>query len=253
MLYLIGGLSSFVVAITASILGLGGSFMLIPVFLWLGFEYKHSVIPMALLLNLVTSFTAQTSYIKKKLTDTRIALIMSVAAVIFAQVGVLMHGYLETKTLLTIFTVLITVAAIDIIFFNKKKPAEEEEVLNGNFKINVPLIIIGGAFSGVMSGLLGIGGGFIIMPILLILGHPPRMAAATSSMVVFFSSTSALIGHLKTQQIDLNFALVCMVCVIIGAKTGALIMSEKCSPLTVKRSFGIIMMIIAVKFLIDTF
>jgi uncharacterized membrane protein YfcA len=248
MLYFISGASSFFIAIMASMLGLGGSFLFIPIFTWLGLDYKAGVIPTALLLNLVTSLTAQTSYIRKKLTDLRAALIMSAAAIIFAQVGAYINRYMQAETLMLIFAILIAAAAMDIIFLSKP---ENENYAGDDFQVNIMLMIFAGAFAGIMSGLLGIGGGFVIMPILLFLGYPPKPAVATSSMVVFFSSTSALLGHLNTQDIDLMFALICVICVTFGAKTGAILMTERFRSKTIKQFFGIVMVLIAIKFFFD--
>ncbi|MFC1855954.1 sulfite exporter TauE/SafE family protein [Thermodesulfobacteriota bacterium] len=249
MIYIISGVASLFIAFLASILGLGGSFLFIPLFTWLGMDYKVAVIPTALLLNLVSSLTAQTSYIKKDLTDKKVGLFMAAFAVVFAQLGVYLNRFLDEETLMFIFAIMVFVVAIDIVFISKPK---KDEIDDNDFHVNMLLIVLAGMFSGTMSGLLGIGGGFIIMPILLLIGFPPKRAAATSSLVVFFSSASALAGHINTQNVDLRLASICVLSVIIGAKFGAIMMSEKFKPLTVRRFFGFVMMLIALKFFLDS-
>jgi len=248
MIYVLSGLASFFVAMLAATLGIGGSFLLIPIFVWLGLDFKFSVVPMVLLLNLVISLAAQTSYLKKGLTDIKTGLTMSMVAVIFAQIGAYVSRYMQADTLMLIFAMLVLGIAVDIIFFNNY---DEKDWLKSELNVNVFILIIAGAIAGAMSGLVGIGGGFIIMPVLLLVGAPPKRAAATSSLFVFFSSSSALLGHLEGQTVDLNIALICVACVAIGAKAGAILMTDKFKPKTVKKLFGFVMILIAVKIFYD--
>lgn len=249
MIYIISGIVSFFISILASSLGIGGSFLFIPLFTWLGLDYKLEVIPMVLLLNLTVSLTAQTSYQKKHLTETKVALIMAGVAIVFAQLGAIISRHMDAKSLMMIFAVLVTGVAIEIVFFNNY---DEKDWMKPGAKVNIYALIVAGAFGGVMSGLIGIGGGFIIMPILLVTGFEPKRAAATSSLFVFFASASALVGHLKGQHVNLKIALICMVAVIIGAKIGAIIMTDKIEPATVKKVFGAVMLVIAIKIFVDT-
>jgi len=249
MFYIISAVSTFFIALLAGSMGIGGGFLFTPVFTWLGLDYKISVIPMALLLNLVITLTAQRAYLRENLTDTKLALIMSGIAIFFAQLGAYINHQLPAKTLMMIFSIFLIFVAIDMLFICKPTPTNFEY----KTKVGLPIALIAGALAGTLSGLLGLGGGFIIMPMLLLVGYHPKKAAATSSLVVFFSSASGLLAHLDTQNIDLRLALICIVFVILGAKAGAYFMVEKCSPTMVRKYFGILLVFISIKIFFDVF
>jgi uncharacterized protein len=62
----------------------------------------------------------------------------------------------------------------------------------------------GGVFSGILSGLLGIGGGFIIVSLLVVLGYPPIQAVATSSLVIVLSSSTGSFYNWQNGYLNLN-------------------------------------------------
>lgn len=67
------------------------------------------------------------------------------------------------------------------------------------------LTLIGlGGIVGLMSGLFGVGGGFLITPLLFFIGIPPPIAVATGANQVVASSMSALMAHLKRKTVDMR-------------------------------------------------
>ncbi|WP_323784164.1 sulfite exporter TauE/SafE family protein [Leisingera sp.] len=84
------------------------------------------------------------------------------------------------------------------------------------------LLGIGGAV-GVLSGMFGVGGGFLITPLLFLIGIPPSVAVATSANQVVASSVSGLMAHLRRRTVDLKMGYVLLGGGLIGAAIGMVI------------------------------
>jgi uncharacterized protein len=82
----------------------------------------------------------------------------------------------------------------------------------------IPLALGGGI--GVLSGLLGVGGGFLLTPLLLLVGIPPTVAVATGAMPVAASSVSGAMAHFRRGNVDLLMAAVLIAGGLVGALLG---------------------------------
>lgn len=87
-----------------------------------------------------------------------------------------------------------------------------------------PFILVGlGAIVGVMSGLFGVGGGFLITPLLFFIGIPPAIAVATGANQVVASSFSGVLAHLKRKTVDFRMGWVLLIGGLVGSTIGVLI------------------------------
>ncbi|MBW1703120.1 MAG: sulfite exporter TauE/SafE family protein, partial [Deltaproteobacteria bacterium] len=112
--------------------------------------------------------------------------------------------------------------------------------------------IIGGGGIGVligfMAGLLGIGGGVFIVPLLIyVLKVPTKTAAATTIFVVIFSSFSGFIAHISLADTDWKFILTAAVFSFMGGQLGSRVMAEKLKGRTVRLIFGLVLLGFALK------
>lgn len=80
------------------------------------------------------------------------------------------------------------------------------------------LIVLGG-LAGLLSGMFGIGGGFILTPMLMFIGIPPAVAVATGTNMIVASSFSGFLSHLKHKRVDIQMGN----CLVIGGIGGALV------------------------------
>ncbi len=80
------------------------------------------------------------------------------------------------------------------------------------------LILLGGV-AGLLSGLFGIGGGFILTPMLIFMGIPPTVSVATSTNMIVASSFSGFLSHLKHKRVDIEMGN----CLIAGGLLGVLL------------------------------
>ena len=86
--------------------------------------------------------------------------------------------------------------------------------------INVPIIFSMGGLVGFLSGIFGVGGGFLMTPLLIMLGIPPTVAAASDSAQIVGASTSGTLAHYRMGNVDIKMGLLLFVGGIIGSTAG---------------------------------
>ncbi|MCA1337297.1 sulfite exporter TauE/SafE family protein [Pseudooceanicola marinus] len=89
--------------------------------------------------------------------------------------------------------------------------------------VNMFLLLGLGGMVGVLSGMFGVGGGFLITPLLFFIGIPPTVAVATSANQIIASSVSGLFAHLKRRNVDLRMGMLLQGGGVVGAGLGMLL------------------------------
>lgn len=92
-----------------------------------------------------------------------------------------------------------------------------------NLPVNAFVIVALGGLVGLLSGMFGVGGGFLTTPLLIFYGIPPTVAAASAATQVTGASVSGVVSHLQRKTVDLEMGAVMVVGGIIGALLGAFI------------------------------
>ena len=246
MLYLIVSIIIMAASFLFSMLGLGGALIYVPVLKWAGFPVKEVAIPLALLLNGLTTVIALIAYFKNKLVDVKGGLAMTISAFLFAPVGALVSDKLPVNILLILFSAAVLVAAGRMLLMSRKP--EPKEIMS--FKKRAIIGAIIGGFAGFMAGLLGIGGGFIMAPLLMWMGYETKKAAATSAFAVTFSSFSGFMGHVAQGHFNWTLTIILSVAVIIGAYLGSNFLVKKAKTTRVKQIFAVVLLVIAIKIIV---
>ena len=86
--------------------------------------------------------------------------------------------------------------------------------------INIILIVFIGMFVGSLSGLFGVGGGFLMTPLLIFLGIPPAVAVGTEAPHVLASSISGSIAHWRKKNIDIKMGIILLIGGLFGSTIG---------------------------------
>jgi uncharacterized membrane protein YfcA len=246
MLYLIISLVILASSFLFSMLGLGGALIYVPVLKWAGFPVKEVAIPLALLLNGLTTLIALIAYFRNKLVDVKGGLAMTISAFVFAPVGAVVSDKLPVDFLLILFSIAVLAAAGRMLLMSKMP--EPKQVMS--FKKRAVIGAIIGGFAGFMAGLLGIGGGFIMAPLLMWMGYETKKAAATSAFAVTFSSFSGFLGHVSQGHFEVTLTIVLSAAVIIGALLGSNFLVNKAKTSRVKQIFAVVLLAIAIKIII---
>ena len=246
MFYLIISLVILASSFLFSMLGLGGALIYVPVLKWAGFPVKEVAIPLALLLNGLTTLIALIAYFKNKLVDVKGGLAMTISAFLFAPIGAIVSDKLPVNFLLILFSAAVLVAAGRMLFMSNRP--EPKDIMS--FKKRAVIGAIIGGFAGFMAGLLGVGGGFIMAPLLMWMGYETKKAAATSAFAVTFSSFSGFLGHVAQGHFEVTLTIILSAVVIIGALLGSNFLVAKAKTSRVKQIFAIVLFAIAIKIII---
>ena len=234
---------ALVLAFLFSMLGLGGALLYIPVFSWLGYDFKEVAIPTGLLLNGVTALSAGIYYLKARMVDVSGALPLIVTSLVGAPIGAWVSGYTSEQVLIGLFAAGMALAGARMLLTSRQP---ESGVLMARTK-RLTLTGVAGLFIGFFAGLLGIGGGFLIVPMLIAIGYPTKRAAATSAFAVIFSSFSGFAAHVSQGRFDWPLMAVTLIAVVVGSQVGARTMKEKLSSAWIKGGFGVLLLGVAVK------
>lgn len=113
--------------------------------------------------------------------------------------------------------------------------------------IEIISLLIIGLIAGVMSSMFGVGGGIILVPILILLAKlDPHHAIGTSLVVIVPTVLVGAYTHYHLENVNIPLAVVIAIGAVVGASIGAHF-AELLSPLYLKKLFGIILFIVAVK------
>lgn len=231
-------LIAFILSIVFSIGGVGSAIAIVPVMGWLGIPLMTAK-PTGLFINTLSMLSATLKNIKHGKLDHRFGLPILIVATAMAPVGAYAGKFIPKTYVLWVFVAFLLYSGTMMIFF---KPRRKER--KGNHIVEGSLI---GGIAGFLGGLLGVGGGGIISPALIMLGYEPKKVAATTALVVFFSSLSGFLTYWGMGTLDWELLLWVSIPAIAGGWLGTHLMHFKMSSEQVKKVIGVIMYLIALK------
>jgi len=221
--------------------GVGSAIALVPIFTLLGLPFNLAKAT-GLFINTSSTVVASVMNLKRGALDVKIILPLIVAVLLATPLGAYLSIYVDevlVKWLLVIF--LLTSATL--LLFQKREALF-------HCREGYWLFIIG-AGVGVVSGLLGVGGGALMMPLLILLGYNAKEAAIAISFVIPFSSFAAFSTYLTFVDIDWFLLGAVTIAAIIGGYLGNRIMYFKLSPAQIKKLIAVILYLLAGKFIYD--
>jgi len=248
ILEIIGYIASLIIGISLGLIGGGGSILTVPVLVYL--FGVNPVLATAYSLFIVgsTSFVGVLPKYRQGLVNLKTALIFgapSLAAVYATRKFIVplipdevfaVGDFMVTKAILLmiLFAILMVFASVSMI--REKKSTNGEPA--GEQKFNYPLIIIEGLVVGVLTGLVGAGGGFLIIPALVLLSKlPMKQAVGTSLLIIAAKSLIGFTGDLGHTVMDWKLLGIVTTLAIIGIFIGNR-MSHKIDGDKLKKGFG---------------
>jgi len=244
-IYLVSAALVFVFSGLLAMAGLGAAFLFVPLFYYLGVPLAEAT-PTALLLNVVSLLFATINYWRGKLINWRVGLPVMIAAVLLSPVGARLTQYVNKTVLLAMFAAFLVFAGSMMLFYKAKK---RETALSRPIEIASGVGV--GTAAGFLGGLLGVGGGNFILPVLNWLGLDAKMAAGTTAMVVVFSSLSGFLAHATMSGLDPWFVGIMAIVAAGGSIVGSQLMKTKISSSQLKKIIGILLFVIAAKMIFD--
>jgi uncharacterized membrane protein YfcA len=240
------------VGLALGLLGGGGSILSLPILVYVGGIDPKTAIPMELLVVGVTSLAALVPHAMSKNVRWRTGFTFGSASMVGAYLGGMAATWFDGRTLLALFAVLMTVSAVAMLSGKKPKPAEIHRVSlspkslapghDTRSKISpfakAGLVVLEGFVVGALTGLVGAGGGFMIVPTLVVLGGlSMRAAVGTSVLIIAMKSFAGAAGHLAHADIPwaltAGFAAIAMVASLFGAR-----LTNRVPHAQLRRGFG---------------
>jgi len=114
------------------------------------------------------------------------------------------------------------------------------------------ILILAGIVIGVLSSSTGLGGGFLVVPLLLFLGREAKMAVGTSFVFILAAAISAILMHSRLGNIDIKTGLLLAVGGVVGAQIGPHLL-QHISDQNFKRLFSVLLVITAVWLFANSF
>lgn len=245
---IIGYIASLIIGISLGLIGGGGSILTVPVLVYLfGVEpvlataYSLFIVGSSSLVGVVPKY-------KQGMVNLKTAIIFGIPSIaaVFATRKFIVPGipkevfnigdFVVTKSILmmVLFAILMVFASVSMIR-DKKKTQETE---NGEQKFNYPMILLEGAVVGVLTGLVGAGGGFLIIPALVLFSKlPMKQAVGTSLLIIAAKSLIGFTGDLSNFTMDWKLLLSVTTLAIVGIFIGDAL-SKKIDGDKLKKGFG---------------
>lgn len=221
----------FAVALAYSSVGLGGGSSYTALLAIFGAS-QRAIPTVSLTMNVVVTFVGSINYIRGGHLPWRLVATVTTTSVPMAYLG----GRLSISP--TSFTLLLMamLSAVAFRIYFWKQPAI---VATTDSSARLPLAALAGGLLGLLSGIVGIGGGILLVPIILVLGlASPKQAAATGSLFILLNSGAGLSAHLQRHSPPLTDLLPLLVAVFAGGLLGSYLGSTRLQAHTVQRLLG---------------
>ena len=242
---------AFVIAMVFSMFGQGGGSVYSPMLLLFGYAAILAT-STSLVLNLITSVSAGYIFYRNKMIDFRASLAFVPGICIGAFLGGLLSKSVNTTVLLWLFVAFLVILGARMIYtyWEKGKAGDDEKPPRNLSAAMYALIVFVSLAIGILSGLLGVGGGVLIVPFMVyVCKWPAKWAAGSSHLIISFSALFGIIGHATSHEINIPLIALTGVAVLIGGNLGARI-SMKFKAKWMKAGLGLIMWVLAVQLVV---
>ena len=237
-------LYGLVCGITLGLTGGGGSILAVPMLIyWVGLPF-HQAVAISMLVTGLTALFGLLLKIRSSEVKYVAGLIMVVSGVIFAPIGSYVSTYVNPKTLGVVFSfLLLLVGSLTWLKLKRSgeiEPASSKKICKKSFIV----LMLAGVITGFLTGMFGVGGGFLIVPALIFaIKMPIKNAIATSLLVIFLVSASGFISHLQHTPMHWGIAGY----FVLGGSAGMLfatLIKDKINSKMLQKIFSILLVVL---------
>lgn len=236
------------IGISLGIMGAGGSVLTVPIFVYvLGFGAKEAIASSLVVVG-VTSLLGALEHRHEGHVRLRVALVFGAFAMVGAYGGAQLAGFFSDAAQLILFAAVMLVAAVFMLRDEEPGEGGENADAPGSYAVRRMVIRLAapGMAVGVVTGLVGVGGGFLIVPVLVLLADVPMKATVgTSLLVIAMNSAAGFAGYLGT--VDLQWALLAaFTALAVGGSLAGTYLARFFSGVALKRGFAVFLVLMAV-------
>lgn len=237
----------FGIGLALGLLGGGGSILTVPALVYLVGQSPQSAMTTSLAIVGMNSLMGALMHRAQRTLDWKVAISFGTAGMLASYLSANISGQWSSETLLIIFALLMLIVGTMLF----RRPDHGEEAAYSPKPVWV--VLAGGAGIGVLTGVLGVGGGFLIVPALVMLvGLPIQIAVGTSLVVIAMNSLAGFLGHVGTGSLDLPLTLIFAAAGLLGTFAGTKL-SGRISSLKLQKAFAGFVIALAFFLLYDNF
>lgn len=262
MVEIFGFAGAFLIGVVLGLIGGGGSILTVPVLVYLLYINPVTATAYSLFVVGFSALIGAFQNMKKGLVDFKTAIVFSIPAFIAVYATrkfivpaipdelFSLGSFVVTKNvgIMLFFAIIMLMASISMIWSNGVENETQEKV-----RYNYPLIVLEGLLVGLLTGVVGAGGGFLIIPALVLLAKlPMKKAIATSLLIIAIKSLIGFIGDIENLEIDWNFLLLFTGLSVLGIFVGTWL-SKFIDSKKLKRGFGWFVLVMGIYIIIKEF
>lgn len=255
LIKIVGFFGALIIGIVLGLIGGGGSILTVPILYYVMGVSPVIATAYSLFVVGTSSLVGAVVNAKKGMIDFRTGIVFAVPALlaVFLTRKFLVpaipdelfsvNDFLVTKdsAIMVFFAIIMLLASYSMIKGRRDTSTEAEDV-----QYNYPLIVLEGIVVGVLTGIVGAGGGFLIIPALVLLAKlPMKKAVATSLMIIAVKSLFGFLGDVQNTPIDWPFLLIFSVISIVGIFIG-MYLNKFINGNKLKKGFGWFVLIMGI-------
>jgi uncharacterized membrane protein YfcA len=241
-----------------AMLGLGGGIILVPALILLQGAPRTEAVAASVVSVIATSSAAAIAYVRDHYTDIRLGLILETSTAVGSVAGALLAGHLSDRLVAALFATLLVAAAVSLLRRRDEEAAvaiaSETPFLEGSYNalpagetvrygvVRLREGLAGGLLAGMVSAILGVGGGLVKVPLMVLrMGVPMRVAIATSNFMIGVTAVATAVPYYAAGYVNPYLAAPCALGVLIGARTGARF-AQRSRSLLLRRTFACVLL-----------
>jgi len=240
---LLGGALALLVGFVLGLLGGGGSVLTVPILIYALHVPVKPAIAMSLVVVGLVAFIGFLGHARQRTVSTRVALIFGPPAVAAAYAGARIARHVPPHVQLVLFALFGLTGSV-LMFRAAMKMSGKPDTAPYEFRADtrtVVLLALEGIGVGLLTGLIGVGGGFLIVPALVFVARlPMRLAIGTSLLVITLNALSGFAGYVGTVPIDWHLVAWFTSIAAVGSIAGTLI-SKQVPQKRLKEVFGVLL------------
>ena len=250
---LLGLALAALVGLSLGLLGGGGSILTVPIFVYvLGISAKPAI---AMSLPVVGAASAVGAYRHWRAGNVqpRVALFFGAFAMAAAYFGARASAFVSGQAQLTLLAIAMLAAAVSMFRSGRAPDASDERQTSTDTKAQFGLVMLVGVGVGLLTGLVGIGGGFLVVPALALLARlPMKQAIGTSLVVIAMNSFSGFAGYLGHVSIPWGFVSLFTTVAVAGIVAGTHLV-RFVSPGALRQGFAGFLVVLGIMILIRNY
>lgn len=236
----------FGIGLSLGMLGGGGSILTVPALVYLIGQSPQAAVTTSLAIVGANSALGVFFHNMDGTCNWRVAFVFGGGGMAAAYLAAGLSNLFSPAALMITFALLMSLIGFYMLV-RKERVIQAESPTHPNW----PLIALGGIAVGVLTGVLGVGGGFLIVPALVLLvGLPMSQAVGTSLIVIAANSFAGLVGHLSTTGFDLNLTLIFVAAGLLGTFSGSRL-ANKLPAAWLRQAFAVFVILLAAFLLYD--